>query len=52
MMRVDLEDFDGDTRYAVYSTFKMVDEEDKYRLLIGGYSGMAGDSMTSVQTTK
>ena len=52
MMRVDLEDFDGDTRYAVFSIFKTVDEADKYRLLIGGYSGTAGDSMTSVQTTK
>ncbi|XP_078357531.1 microfibril-associated glycoprotein 4-like isoform X1 [Oculina patagonica] len=45
MLRVDLEDFDGDIRYAEYTTFKVADEGDKYRLLIGGYSGTAGDSM-------
>ncbi|KAL9982292.1 hypothetical protein ACROYT_G004318 [Oculina patagonica] len=44
-LRVDLEDFDGDIRYAEYTTFKVADEGDKYRLLIGGYSGTAGDSM-------
>ncbi|KAL9982299.1 hypothetical protein ACROYT_G004326 [Oculina patagonica] len=47
MLRVDLEDFDGDIRYAEYTTFKVADEEDKYRLLIGGYSGTASDSMYS-----
>ena len=45
ILRVDLEDFDGDTRYAEYTTFKVADEADNYRLLIGGYSGTAGDSM-------
>ncbi|KAL9982290.1 hypothetical protein ACROYT_G004316 [Oculina patagonica] len=45
MLRVDLEDFDGDIRYAGYTTFKVADEGDRYRLLIGGYSGTAGDSM-------
>ncbi|KAL9982289.1 hypothetical protein ACROYT_G004315 [Oculina patagonica] len=44
MLRVDLEDFDGDIRYAGYTTFKVADEGDRYRLLIGGYSGTAGDS--------
>ena len=44
-LRVDLEDFDGDVRYAEYTTFKVADEADKYRLLIGGYNGTAGDSM-------
>ena len=32
-MRVDLEDFEGDIRYT---TFKVADEADKYRLLITG----------------
>lgn len=45
MLRVDLEDFDGNVTYAEYTTFKVADEADKYRLLIGGYSGTAGDSM-------
>ncbi|KAL9982285.1 hypothetical protein ACROYT_G004311 [Oculina patagonica] len=31
--------------YAEYTTFKVADEGDKYRLLIGGYSGTAGDLM-------
>ena len=44
-LRVDLEDFEGDVRYAEYTTFKVADEGDKYQLLIGGYSGTAGDSM-------
>ena len=45
-LRVDLEDFEGDIRYAEYATFKVADEADKYRLLIGGYSGTAGDSFS------
>ena len=44
-LRVDLEDFDGNITYAEYTTFKVADEGDKYRLLIGGYSGTAGDSL-------
>ena len=44
-LRVDLEDFDGNITYAEYTTFKVADEGDKYRLLIGGYNGTAGDSM-------
>ena len=46
-LRVDLEDFEDNTRYAEYTTFKVANESDKYRILIGGYSGTAGDSMTS-----
>jgi len=42
-----LEDFDGNITYAEYTTFKVADEADKYRLLIGGYSGTAGDSMAN-----
>ena len=44
-LRVDLEDFDGNITYAEYTTFKVANESDKYRLLIGGYSGTAGDSL-------
>jgi len=46
-LRADLEDFDGDIRYAKYTKFNVSDEGDKYRLSIGGYSGTAGSSMTS-----
>ena len=44
-LRVDLEDFDGNITYAEYTTFKVADGGDKYRLVIGGYSGTAGDSL-------
>ena len=46
MLRVDLEDFEGNIMYAEYTNFNVADEADKYRLLIGGYKGTAGDSMT------
>ena len=42
MLRVDLEDFDGNITYAEYTTFQVADEADKYRITIGGYSGTAG----------
>ena len=45
ILRVELEDFEGNITYAEYTTFKVADEADKYRLLIGGYNGTAGDSM-------
>ena len=38
-LRVDLEDFEGNTRYAEYDSFYLADEADKYRLNIGAYSG-------------
>ena len=44
-LRVDLEDFEGNVTFAEYSIFKVADASDKYRLLIGGYSGTAGNSM-------
>ena len=43
-LRVDLEDFEDDIRYAEYTTFKVTDEADKYRLSIGEYTGTACDS--------
>ena len=45
MLRVDMEDFDGNITYAEYTTFQVADETDKYRIVIGGYSGIAGDSL-------
>ncbi|XP_063600257.1 angiopoietin-4-like [Penaeus indicus] len=45
MLRVELEDFDGNRRYAEYSTFKLHSEQEMYKLEIGGYSGNAGDSL-------
>ena len=48
ILRVNLEDFDGNKAYAEYTTFKVADKADKYRLSIGEYSGTAGDSMMEV----
>ncbi len=45
-LRVDLEDFEGNTTYAKYGGFAIGDSAAKYRLTISGYSGTAGDSMT------
>ena len=42
---VDLEDFDGNKRFAKYSTFKVKDSSTQYSLQVGGYSGNAGDSI-------
>ena len=44
-LRVDLEDFEGNITYAEYATFKVADQTDKYRIVIGGYNGTAGDGM-------
>ena len=46
VLRVDLEDFEGDIRYAEYTTFNVSDQSEKYRLSVGGYSGTSGDSMS------
>ncbi|KAH8375694.1 hypothetical protein KR009_003404 [Drosophila setifemur] len=44
-LRVDLEDFEGNIRYAQYSHFKIHSEADYYKLEIDGYEGNAGDSL-------
>ena len=40
-LRFDLEDWDGNTAYAEYSSFRVTSEADNYRLLLGDYSGNA-----------
>ena len=44
-LRVDLEDFEGNMRYAKYSTFQILDSSTKYQLNVSGYSGDATDSL-------
>ena len=47
-LRVDLEDFDGQTRFAEYMSFRIASELDKYRLALGPFlRGDAGDSLTA-----
>ena len=41
-LRIDMEDFEGETRFALYSQFAVASEEDGFRLTVGGYSGTAG----------
>ncbi|KAL9961213.1 hypothetical protein ACROYT_G030116 [Oculina patagonica] len=45
-LRVDLEDFAGNTVYAEYGSFGVASEGNKYQLSVGSYSGTAGDSLT------
>ncbi|KAI8489060.1 hypothetical protein Bbelb_332840 [Branchiostoma belcheri] len=46
-LRIDMQDWDNQTRYAEYSTFRVLGEYgDQYRLHVSGYNGTAGDSMT------
>ncbi|UJR14481.1 hypothetical protein I4U23_001478 [Adineta vaga] len=45
-LRVDLEDFDGQKRYAQYYSFRVSNELDKYRLALESFvKGDAGDSL-------
>jgi len=46
MLRVDLEDFEGNTAYAEYNKFGVMSENNKYRLILGSHSGTAGDSFS------
>ncbi|MCL4146479.1 UNVERIFIED_CONTAM: hypothetical protein GTU68_033945 [Idotea baltica] len=45
-LRVDLEDFDGEKRWAKYELFHIDDSAGKYRLKLGNYTGDAGDSLS------
>ena len=38
-----MEDFTDESRYAVYSTFAVGAEIEKYKLTLGTYSGTAGN---------
>ena len=44
-LRVELEDWNGVRAYAKYGKFNIGDEQAKYRLEVGSYSGTAGDSL-------
>lgn len=46
-LRVDLEDWEGNTAYAKYTTFKVATGFQHFRLTVSGYSGTAGDSFSS-----
>ncbi|KAM4663908.1 ficolin-1-like [Discoglossus pictus] len=46
-LRIDLQDFENTKHFAKYSSFKVLGEDEKYKLLLGDFQeGNAGDSMT------
>ncbi|XP_028512828.1 titin isoform X1 [Exaiptasia diaphana] len=47
ILRVELDDWEGNGVYAKYDSFSIGEESDKYRLNLGSYSGTAGDSLSS-----
>lgn len=52
ILRIDLADFEGNGRYAKYSTFTVGSESTKYLMQCGKYDGNAGDSFTYHNNTK
>ncbi|XP_022107436.1 ficolin-2-like isoform X2 [Acanthaster planci] len=51
-LRVDLEDFENNTAYAVYNTFRVADGRNNYRLRVARYSGTAGNSLARLQRVR
>eukprot|EP00066_Takifugu_rubripes_P016277 XP_011605543.1 PREDICTED: fibroleukin-like [Takifugu rubripes] len=45
MLRVELEDFEGEKGFAEYSQFRVASERLRYTLTVGGYSGNAGNAL-------
>lgn len=46
-LRVDVQMFSGKKKYAKYSSFSVASEADKYKLTVGGYSGTAGNRVST-----
>ncbi|XP_063416001.1 ryncolin-1-like [Mytilus trossulus] len=46
-MRVDIQNFKGERRFAKYTTFKVGDALSKYKLTIGGFTGNVPDAFAS-----
>ncbi|KAM9321386.1 fibrinogen-like protein 1 [Gastrophryne carolinensis] len=44
-LQIDLMDWQGKTRHAIYDIFRITNEEDQYKLWLGYYSGNAGDAL-------
>jgi hypothetical protein len=45
-LRVEMEDWNGVKKYAKYDMFKIMSEEEGYKLILGDYHGNAGDSLS------
>nr|XP_022343697.1 microfibril-associated glycoprotein 4-like [Crassostrea virginica]XP_022343706.1 microfibril-associated glycoprotein 4-like [Crassostrea virginica] len=48
-LRINLEDFERNKRFAKYSHFRISNEADGYRLAVSGFAGNAGDSLSYAQ---
>ncbi|WAR17885.1 FBCDA-like protein [Mya arenaria] len=46
-LRVDMTDYEGTTKYASYNVFELGDLSSGYELTVDGYSGTAGDNLSS-----
>ena len=44
-LQIDMQDFEGNSRFAQYSSFSVGDSVSKYTLSVSGYSGTAGNSL-------
>ena len=51
-LRVDLEDWQGGTRFAKYTSFAMSNEATKYKLSLGSYSGNSETLLHYVHATE
>uniref|UniRef100_A0A8C0IT17 Fibrinogen C-terminal domain-containing protein n=1 Tax=Chelonoidis abingdonii TaxID=106734 RepID=A0A8C0IT17_CHEAB len=52
-LRIDLKDFENNTQFAKYKSFKIAGEMEKYKLILGDFiGGTAGDSLTSHKDMK
>ena len=45
-LRIDMGDFEGNTTFAQYATFRVLNSSTNYTLNVAEYSGSAGDSLT------
>ncbi|ELU06279.1 hypothetical protein CAPTEDRAFT_3786 [Capitella teleta] len=46
-LRYDMADGEGNKRYAQYDFFKVKSEAEKFKLIVSGYTGDAGDTMST-----
>ena len=51
-LRVDLGDFEGNKAFAKYSQFQILNANIQYAIIVQGYSGNAGDSLSYHNTKK
>jgi hypothetical protein len=51
-LRIDIEDFSGDSRYVVYDVFMVGDETSQYLLYVGGLSGNVVKMFNSIIRNK